>query len=80
MKYLQPSFSMPQAKPDPAMCCEACVFGRGEHAAWCSRRGSRAELAFHLAQYAKGVCFPATVLDIDHDLHRMDDDGCPNAA
>lgn len=22
-------------KPDPAMCCEACVFGRGEHAEWC---------------------------------------------
>jgi len=22
-------------KPDPARCCEACVFGRGEHAAFC---------------------------------------------
>src|ERR1039458_3042083 len=22
--------------PDPAKCCDACVFGRGEHAAWCT--------------------------------------------
>jgi hypothetical protein len=22
-------------KPDPARCCEACAFGRGEHAEWC---------------------------------------------
>jgi DNA gyrase inhibitor GyrI len=22
-------------KPDPAACCEACVFGRGKHAEWC---------------------------------------------
>jgi len=21
--------------PNPAMCCEACVYGRGEHADWC---------------------------------------------
>lgn len=25
-------------KPDPAACCEACVFGRGEHAEWCRER------------------------------------------
>lgn len=24
--------------PDPAKCCEACAFGRGEHAAWCERK------------------------------------------
>lgn len=24
--------------PDPAQCCEACAFGRGEHAEWCSSR------------------------------------------
>jgi hypothetical protein len=35
MKYLQPSFTMPQAEPNPEMCCEACVFGSGEHAEWC---------------------------------------------
>jgi hypothetical protein len=23
-------------KPNPAMCCEACVFGRGDHAKFCS--------------------------------------------
>ncbi len=21
--------------PDPAQCCEACAFGRGDHAEWC---------------------------------------------
>jgi hypothetical protein len=25
-------------KPNPAKCCEACVFGRGEHADWCATR------------------------------------------
>lgn len=35
MKYLQPSFTMPKAEPNPLMCCEACIFGRGEHAEWC---------------------------------------------
>jgi hypothetical protein len=24
--------------PDPEYCCEACVFGRGEHAEWCEKR------------------------------------------
>lgn len=28
-------------KPDAARCCEACVFGRGEHAAWCEREPVR---------------------------------------
>jgi hypothetical protein len=23
-------------QPNAAMCCEACVFGRGEHAEWCT--------------------------------------------
>lgn len=23
-------------RPDPAQCCEACVFGSGEHAEFCS--------------------------------------------
>lgn len=23
--------------PDPAKCCEACIFGRGEHADFCAR-------------------------------------------
>jgi hypothetical protein len=22
-------------RPDPAKCCEACAFGRGNHAPWC---------------------------------------------
>ncbi len=22
-------------KPNPQLCCEACAFGRGEHAEWC---------------------------------------------
>ena len=25
-------------QPDSGKCCEACVFGRGEHAAWCALR------------------------------------------
>ena len=30
--------------PNAEMCCEACVFGRGEHARWCERRaGTGAE-------------------------------------
>lgn len=41
-------------KPNPQLCCEACAFGRGEHAEWC------------------WVC-------IDHELHRLADDGCPHA-
>ncbi len=24
-------------QPDPTRCCEACVFGRGDHARWCSQ-------------------------------------------
>jgi hypothetical protein len=34
-------------QPNAAMCCEACVFGRGEHAAWCTapRWISHGELA-----------------------------------
>jgi hypothetical protein len=24
-------------QPNPDKCCEACVFGRGEHAAWCPK-------------------------------------------
>jgi len=31
--------------PDPDQCCEACVFGRGEHAAWCLYRFTAADLA-----------------------------------
>lgn len=26
-------------KPDPSMCCEACVFGRGEHSEFCAVTG-----------------------------------------
>lgn len=25
-------------KPNPEMCCEACIFGSGEHAPWCENR------------------------------------------
>ncbi|MFH1111002.1 MAG: hypothetical protein V1790_17655 [Planctomycetota bacterium] len=31
--------------PDPAMACEKCVFGTGEHAEWCSKRS--AHCSFH---------------------------------
>jgi len=26
--------------PDPAKCCEACIFGRGKHADWCDQAPS----------------------------------------
>lgn len=24
-------------RPDPEKCCEACVFGRGQHSDWCPK-------------------------------------------
>lgn len=39
-------------KPDPAVCCEACVFGRGEHARWCYR-GIRKRLGAEWAAEVK---------------------------
>ena len=26
-------------RPDPAYCCERCIFGRGEHSHWCIEAG-----------------------------------------
>ncbi len=28
-------------QPNPAKCCEACCFGRGEHAQWCAPHDHR---------------------------------------
>jgi hypothetical protein len=53
----------------PAQCCEACVFGRGEHADWCRaprwitrvelEEMSLGELIHHLfAHFAITVCNP----------------------
>lgn len=36
MKYLEPKFSV-GGPATTAGCCEACVYGRGEHADWCER-------------------------------------------
>lgn len=36
MKYLEKSFSVGGYKLNPDKCCEACVFGSGEHEAWCN--------------------------------------------
>jgi hypothetical protein len=33
MQYLNPTFSI--APPAAVTCCEACVYGRGAHAAFC---------------------------------------------
>ena len=30
-------------KPNPARCCEACAFGRGEHALWCPQASVKTE-------------------------------------
>lgn len=38
MKYLNKSFSVTMPR-DTRGCCEACVFGRGEHANWCEHWG-----------------------------------------
>jgi hypothetical protein len=40
MKYLQPSFTMPPAEPNPEMCCEACAFGSGAHADFCQAKAA----------------------------------------
>jgi hypothetical protein len=37
MKYLAKSFTVP-AGPSKSTACECCVWGRGEHAAWCPER------------------------------------------
>jgi hypothetical protein len=31
--------------PDPEKCCEACVFGSGQHAVWCPARSHSGESA-----------------------------------
>jgi hypothetical protein len=36
MLYLKPKFTLP-AGPSKSTACERCVWGRGEHAAWCLR-------------------------------------------
>jgi len=33
MEYLKPKFTV--GPPERVTCCEACVYGRGEHAFWC---------------------------------------------
>ncbi len=30
-------------KPNPDKCCEACIFGRGEHVEWCAAGGQGTE-------------------------------------
>jgi hypothetical protein len=40
-------------RPSGDWCCEACVFGRGEHAEWCSRRRVQ---KFIEDQLETGVC------------------------
>ncbi|HUX19351.1 MAG TPA: hypothetical protein VMV63_09230 [Acidithiobacillus sp.] len=35
-----------QYDPNPALCCERCVFGTGEHAGWCEMAAQIAEWKF----------------------------------
>jgi len=39
--------------PDPAKCCEACIFGTGEHADWCTYVLTREMLEEGLAEFQK---------------------------
>lgn len=39
MQYLKEKFTVPP--PERVTACEACVYGRGEHAAWCPERKER---------------------------------------
>lgn len=44
MLYQKPTFTLPSSPgADKLTCCEACVYGRGEHAAWCGLRARPAE-------------------------------------
>jgi len=36
MQYMRKSFTIPPPRSTGG-CCEACVYGRGEHAAWCEK-------------------------------------------
>lgn len=39
MRYTEKSFSVGTYSPNPAKCCQKCVFGKGEHEGWCPERG-----------------------------------------
>ena len=41
-----PDFKSRRYQPDPAQCCERCVFGRGEHAEWCKELEKQLREAF----------------------------------
>jgi hypothetical protein len=56
MKYLQKSFTMPKFEPNPKMCCEACVFGRGKHAEWRHLPGSLDEALAKFGTKARQAC------------------------
>jgi hypothetical protein len=38
-------------RPDAAKCCEACVFGRGEHETWCDQ--AKVASIFHHDDFLK---------------------------
>jgi hypothetical protein len=40
-------------QPDPETCCEACVFGRGEHAEWCRFNEQQIRGAYLMEEAAK---------------------------
>jgi hypothetical protein len=63
-------------QPDPKQCCEACVFGRGQHAEWCATTAPAASFALHVALKCLALeCFedrtnPATGLCARHHAER----------
>jgi len=39
--------------PDPEKCCEACIFGRGKHADWCTYVLTKEMIEAGLAEFQK---------------------------
>ena len=70
MKYLQSTFTIPP--PERVTCCEACVYGRGEHADWCGRRLAIKPYRvarYRVAQYEAGVIVTRQLIEEDERLY-----------
>ena len=60
-------------KPDPAWCCEACVFGRGKHSSWCfpcPHCGQRLNLWEQEKQQFAGVQSPEQLYELLREAAR----------
>ena len=57
-------------KPDAKQCCEACAFGRGEHAAWCERSGARWISRMALLVMTKAEFDALEIIESDYSRQR----------